>query len=123
MHQASRKRRIPLAGILAALIFCLMASVVVIFVATVSVSGSATLPNGSNVGITTKGMGFGVASNNRETRIEAGGYVIEVDDELVLTVNGSEVGKLDDEPKNYDLTVGSEGLQIRSAERIIARVK
>ena len=122
MNQASGKRRVPLVGILAACLFCLMASVVAVFVATASVTGSATLPNGSNVGITAK-RGFGVSSNGGETRIEAGGYVVEVDDNLVLSVNGSEMGKLDEEPKRYDLTVDAEGLQIRCAERIVAQVR
>ena len=125
MGQESRKRRFPLAGVLAVLLFGLFASAVLVLVANAKLTGSATLPNGSNVGITTKGfgMGFGVATNKTETCIEAGGYVVKVDDKLTLMVNGSAVGKLDVEPKSYDLTVDSEGLRIRCAERIVAHVK
>ena len=124
MHSASRTGKIPPVGILAALLIGLLA---IVLVTTVSVTGAATLPNGSIVEITTrfttKGIGFGVSSNNSETCIEAGGYVVEVDDNLILTVNGTEVGKLDDEPKNYDLVVNPVGLLITCAERTVARVR
>lgn len=123
MHQESRKRKIPLFGILAALLFVLFATVVLVFLATASVTGSATLPNGSNIGITTKGLGFGVTSDKKETRIEAGGYVVEIDDKLTLMVNGAEVTTLDGQPQNYDLVVDAEGLRITSADRIVAQVK
>jgi hypothetical protein len=123
LQERSHKRKIPLVGILAALLLGLLASGVLVFIATASVTGSATLPNGSRVGINTKGLGFGVASNKKETRIEAGGYVVEVDDDLRLKVNGIEVAVLEDEPKDYDLIVNSNGLEMRCAESIVAKVR
>lgn len=123
MNSEPRSRRIPLVAILTGVLFALLALVVIVFIASATVTGSATLPNGSDVGITTKGLGFGVASNQNETRIEAGGYVVEVDEKLTVRVNGSEVGMLDEEPKHYDLVIDSEGLQMRSAERTVARIK
>lgn len=123
MHEEPRKKKLPLVGILAVLLLVLLVSVVGIAIATATVSGSATLPNGSSIGITTRGLGFGVSSSQDKTRIEAGGYVVVVDDDLKLMVNGKAVATLDDEPKNYQLTVDADGLRITCKERTVAHVE
>ena len=85
-------------------------------------SGSAKLPNGSHVGITTK-WGFGVNANQNTTRIEAGKYVVVVNDDLTVSINDERVGVLKQEPMNYDLIVNSVGLKMSCAEGIIAQLE
>ena len=122
MNHSSRKKRLPLAGILVSVLLCLVASAVALVLATATVSGSATLPNGSQVGITTK-WGFAVSANDDITRIEAGSYVVEVDGDLEVQVNGTQVGVLKQQPMTYDLVVNAAGLRMSCAEGIVAQLK
>jgi len=117
-----RKKRLPVVGILVSVFLCLVTSAVALVLATATVSGSATLPNGSQVGITTK-WGFGVSANADTTRIEAGSYVVDVDEDLNVHVNGTQVGVLEQQPMNYDLVVNAAGLRMSCAEGIVAQLK
>ena len=116
------KNRVSLFAILAALVPCVIVALFALFLATASVTGSATLPNGSSVGITTK-WGFAVSSKDTATRIEAGSYVVEVAEDLTVNVNGTEVGVLDTEPKSYQLVVNASGLEMSCAEGVVARLE
>lgn len=121
------KKKLPIKGILFALLLSFVAVGVgaILAMTTVVLKGSATLANGSQVEITTNGgllnSGFDVASNNGTTKIEAGRYVVEFIDSTVA-VNGVEAGTLDSEAREYELVVDRRGLRLISGNDTFAEV-
>ena len=113
-----QKRKLPIAAILTLpLILFLIGGLWMLF-ASISVSGSATLPNGAPSAISGNALGFSVAGNDECTKVEIAGCVIEFGISMI-SVDGVEVGSLDDDVERVALTANRDGVQITSDGRTI----
>jgi len=86
--------------------------------ATATVSGTATLPNGVIVDIATGCRGFSVAETSQNTEIEIAGRTFEFSVSTIV-VDGVEVGAIDDSVKRMALTANQEGVTLISDGKVI----
>ncbi len=120
MKNESKKPSIVI--IIAALFLLILVVGGVAVLRSITVSGSATLQDGSQVAISSTGLGFSVSSKNSgSTEINAGGYVVRFLDRQV-NVNGVNVGLLSDEAKDYQLVINRGGLKLTSDDGVVAAV-
>lgn len=89
------KRRLSLNAILVSLLILCLLGGLWLLISSISVSGTATLPNGVPVAISSGISGYSASNNDEFTRIEIAGYKLEFDNSRIQ-VDGVEVGAIDD---------------------------
>ena len=84
---AKPKRKLSLIVLVIPLLLLVIAGIAV-FVASVTLSGKATLPNGVPVAVSADVRGFSVATDDESTTIESAGRVVRFD-ERTIYVDGA----------------------------------
>ena len=107
----SQSREFPTTAVVLLLVLLLLVGGIVFLFATVSISGTAALPNGKSVSITSGPGGFAVAENRARTNIDLGGRRFEFNAATVV-VDGITIGMIDDSTEQISLSNTRKGVSL-----------